>query len=236
MCVARNCLFTSCLHAFVPSCLSLTCLPQKRSCQVAAEALAGAERVVGAQPGGRGAEADGGQRARDLPDGQLGIKGIDDGSVSRPVDGLVDGASEDPPCQRALPAAGGANDQADLPRLRKIRELDPEVPWRRSFDGKIEHPRDLPYAEAVADRAVELEFVDRHSDRDHAAFASAGGEILVKPALIALVGAVHQELESLYCPGGGSRLPRGTGFQPVRATRIKRRFHVRNKRIAFRTG
>jgi hypothetical protein len=92
----------------------------------------------------------------------------------------------------ALAAGGRANDQANLPGLAEVRQLEPERLRRAIFDRQVEHPRHLADAEAVADRGVELEFVDRHSDGDDPALSAAGGELFVKLPLIALVVALDE--------------------------------------------
>ena len=165
---------------------------EQRSRQIAAEAFAGAELGVGAEPGRRGAEADGGQRARDLLDRQVRVKRVDHRAIAVPVARLVHRASEDPAGERALPAGGRADDQADLPGFGQVGKLGPKALRKRIFHRQVEHPRDLPHAKAVADRAVELEFVNRHSDGDHPAFAAARNELLVKRALVALVRALDE--------------------------------------------
>ena len=79
--------------------------------------------MVGFDPGRRRAEADGGEERGDLPDRER-LEAIDDGAVGGPVGGAVIVVAEEVACERGLAAAGGADDEANVPVVAERRHVE----------------------------------------------------------------------------------------------------------------
>ena len=100
---------------------TLAIRPRQCPGQVAAELLAVAQDLVGLDPTRRRGEADGGEQAGDFLD-RPRPKSVDHGSIGRPLARTIHAIAEHGPGDGALAAAGGADDQADLPGRRMMSD------------------------------------------------------------------------------------------------------------------
>ena len=128
---------------------------RQRAGQVAAELLAVAEHLVGLHPARRRAESHGRKQAGDLLDGAV-AQPVDHRPLRRPLPRTIDAAGEHGPCDGALAAARGPDDQAHPPRLgvQCLGQLDAKTLARPLPQRHVEHPRHLLHAKGIEHRAI----------------------------------------------------------------------------------
>ena len=118
--------------------------------EVDAELFAIAEGVHGTQPGRRGAEADGAEQFGDVADSEAGGEAVEDAFVLGPGPFRYDFFAEGVAGEGRLSAAGGADDDADVPVVGQSEMVMPGLPGARG-GRDVEDAFELPDARGCAD-------------------------------------------------------------------------------------
>ena len=125
--------------------------------QIATEAFAAGEDVIGLDPTRRRAEPDGRKEGGDLLDRQL-TQAVDHGPIPRPIVFRVKLPLEQLSRDRALAASRGTDDQPDFPGIVQIGNIDTKPLAGPIGQRHVEHAGDLLHAKRIEDGTVDLDF------------------------------------------------------------------------------